>query len=98
MHMVERVARAIALDRAEPFDDMEADEQASWIETARAAIAAMREPTIQMRRAASKSMSPDNKPEEWVPNGEKHAIRYRAMIDAALNTEKPPATPKGSER
>lgn len=41
------------------------------------------EPTSIMRRAACKSMSPkkrEGKP--WVSNSEKHAIRYKAMLDA----------------
>jgi hypothetical protein len=55
---------------------------------ARAVIAAMREPTNRMRIAAAKAMSPTNRPEEWVSNREKHAIRWRAMVDEAL-AEKP---------
>jgi hypothetical protein len=52
---------------------------------ARAAIGAMREPTVKMRQAASKAMSPGKRPTaEWMSNGEKHATRFRAMIDAAL--------------
>jgi hypothetical protein len=43
-----------------------------------------RVPTRQMLRAAAKAMSPDRRPTtEWMSVSEKHAARYRAMIDAA---------------
>lgn len=54
------------------------------------AIKAMRKPDKHMIHAAAKAMSPGRRPTpERVSVAEKHAIRYRAMIDAALtDTEK----------
>lgn len=44
-----------------------------------------REPSQAMRRAACRAMSPAARRDKpWVSNSEKHAIRYRAMIDAYL--------------
>jgi hypothetical protein len=55
------------------------------VATARAVIAAMREPTKAMRNAAAAAMSPGKRPtEKRVSDKAKHAIRYRAMIDEAL--------------
>lgn len=45
--MVERVARALASQRANPYGDWK-----PWVKFARAAIAAMREPTEAMVNAA----------------------------------------------
>lgn len=40
------------------------------------------DPTPLMLRAAAKAMSPGKRPtEEWVSVSQKHAIRYRAMIE-----------------
>lgn len=42
------------------------------------------EPTKAMIHAAAKCLSPDRRPTpEWLSVKEKHALRYRAMIDAA---------------
>lgn len=58
-------------------------------EVARSAIEAMAAPNSKMCKAAAKAMSPDRRP---TPNRvsvkAKHAIRYRAMITAALNEGK----------
>lgn len=81
--MVERVARAIS---ASHYPDKDAD--VMWrhmIPDARAAIQAMRVPTPLMFRAAARAMSQGHRPtEKRVGVKAKHGIRYRAMIDAAL--------------
>lgn len=81
MDMVERVARAIC--KAEGFDPnstetTEASYWTTWEKHARAAIAAMREPTDGMELAAyaAERASPSSN----LPYG----IAYSAMIDAAL--------------
>lgn len=52
----------------------------------RAVIEAIRVPTPAMLRAACASMSPDKRPtKKRVGVKAKHGIRYRAMIDAALD-------------
>lgn len=48
-------------------------------------LLAIRNPTKRMRRAACSAMSPGKRPtDERVSNGAKHAIRWRAMIDEAV--------------
>jgi hypothetical protein len=45
----------------------------------------LREPSNKMLAAAAAAMSPTKRPtQDWVTVKEKHRIRYRAMIDAAL--------------
>jgi len=45
-----------------------------------------RKPTKAMLRAAAKSMSPGRRPtQQWLSVSQKHAVRYRAMINAYLN-------------
>lgn len=82
--MVERVARAIAKDRAEPWDDLSEDDRSSFIETGRAAIEAMREPTGDMVEAVYGghfdvywSYESDGRPGD-------PADIFTAMINAAL--------------
>lgn len=78
--MVEKVAEAMgrAWDERVEFPER-------MQEMARAAIAAMREPTKKMLDAAGASMSPAKRPTQArVSVRAKHGIRYRAMIDAAL--------------
>lgn len=86
--MVERVARALhdARNNAADYDaDYMAEARNGYRELARAAIAAMREPDKAMLHAAAKAMSPGRRPApDYVPVADKHAIRYRAMIDEAL--------------
>jgi len=42
-----------------------------------------RVPTREMTKAAARAMSPGRRPtSDWVSAAEKHAIRYRAMIEA----------------
>lgn len=56
--------------------------------TARAVIEAMRDATPKMLRAASAAMSPGKRPTpNHVSERAKHGIRYRAMIDAALEEQ-----------
>lgn len=50
--MVERVARAIALDDAQTWDELDVTHAAMFMSFAHAAIAAMREPTARMLGAA----------------------------------------------
>jgi hypothetical protein len=96
MDMVERVARAILAGHDwttdhEPrevtgWDALPPDWQDAYRGMARAAIEAMRNPTKRMRMAACAAMSPGKRPtQKVVSNPAKHAIRYRAMIDAALS-------------
>jgi hypothetical protein len=93
--LVERVAMAIALDRAEPWDDLSDDERRSFTATAVAAITAMRLPTSRMLKAAAASMSAGKRPtQRRVSNSAKYAIRYRAMIDAELRWHERVAHPQ----
>ena len=75
--MVERVARAIS---GAPFPS------AASYRRARAAIAAMREPTRAMHDAAMQTLVQENGGIEYAP-----VVGWRAMIDAAL-------TPQQSDR
>ena len=55
---------------------------------ARAAIKEMQNPTRPMLRAAARAMLPKYRPTpDHVPCKEKHRIRYRAMIEAALSED-----------
>lgn len=75
MTMLEQVARAIAKDQHGTADAVGELER----QTARAAIAAMREPTDEMVAAADKlekDLGPFGTPKNW---------RWQAMIDAALS-------------
>jgi hypothetical protein len=46
-------------------------------------------PTNKMLQAAAKAMSPEKRPtQEWVSVKAKHAIRYKAMVEA-YQKEKP---------
>ena len=83
--MIERVAREIH-DAMEAFDVFD-DARDEWMKGARAAIAAMREPTESMRR---KLWLYGNHPDkEFVMDGG----MWREMIDAALEETK--STTKG---
>jgi len=99
--MIEQVARAIYAkegntmrDPGQDFrpmtlDDEPEDARAIYFEYARAAIEAMRKPTPKMLSAAGKALSPGRRPtEEWISVNAKHGVRYRAMIDAALEEDK----------
>jgi type II secretory pathway component PulM len=73
MTMIEKVARAICKTHGAFDPDALTAGVAAWkyyIPEARAAIAAMREPTDEIRRAGDQTISPE---------------AYQAMIDAALN-------------
>jgi hypothetical protein len=92
MAMVERTARAIcAADdwTAREFDDFTRDERARYAAMARAAIAAMREPTAGMLVEADAAMRARivEGPSRFrtLRNG------YNAMIDAALTSSEPQA-------
>jgi hypothetical protein len=98
--LVERVAMAIALNRAEPWDALNDDERRSFMETAVAAVSAMRLPTTRMLKAAAASMSAGKRPtQRRVSNSAKYAIRCRAMIDAELRwherVKSPSLVPEG---
>ena len=82
--MIERVARAISDAEEENPRDYNVMRRAQ----ARAAVKEMQNPTRSMLRAAAKAMLPEYRPTpERVPCKEKHRIRYRAMIDAALSED-----------
>ena len=84
MDMVERTAREIcAADdwTAREFDDFTRDERARYAAMARAAIAAMREPPIELYKAAAEALVMDH---------DAYAC-WHAMIDAALTSSKPQA-------
>jgi len=72
--MVERVARAIEkkLSRTDPYDERQ-HKRFNYDECARAAIAAMREPTEGMLAAGA-----------WELTNEYVGRQWQAMIDAAL--------------
>lgn len=80
MTMVERVARAIYEGRNGPrcmaWSRHSNEHRRPYIDDARAAIEAMREPTEEMLFAA-----------DWLENGTRAA--WQAMIDAALSEQKP---------
>lgn len=97
--MVERVAKALCDAACEDWDaasyldtanGCEPEEMRDhWRMMARAAIEAMRIPSAKMLKAACKSMSPERRPTpDRVTVKAKHGIRYRAMIDAALEEGK----------
>lgn len=83
MTMLERVARAIAeVEMGVASDDD------FFREHAIAAVKAMREPDNAMLHEAAKALSPGRRPTpERVSVKQKHAIRYRAMIDSILATQ-----------
>jgi hypothetical protein len=89
--MLEKVARAMCLadgleeGLSEPCAIATAEQEwRDWLPIARAAIAAMREPSTEMVKAAYAAGDPGE--QAW-PD-----IEWRAMIDAAL-TSSAPATP-----
>lgn len=89
--MVEKVARAMA-ERSKArvagmftIDSLPMDGDEDFVALARAAIEAMAAPTSKMCKAACAAMSPGKRPTpNRVSHKAKHAIRYRAMIQAAL--------------
>lgn len=94
--MVEKVARAIcALHYHDPGELTNAYPDGPmypvWKDfesSARAAIEAMAAPTSGMCKAACAAMSPGKRPTpNRVSHKAKHAIRYRAMIQAALKEQ-----------
>ena len=94
MDMVERVARAIRdAMGARPWEEMDdpSSSEPTWYRdnamlVARTAIAALREPTQQQMSSANMRFPP------WGGHGEasapSQADMWRAMIDAALGSEK----------
>ena len=78
MSKIEEVARAIQT-RLEnlPFSDGPSDDAAQYTELARAAIEAMRDPTVKMVREGNRATTDGRGAEESWP----------VMIDAALNEE-----------
>jgi hypothetical protein len=103
--MVKRVAKALVVERdaiiQRELDGERLGEDEISEMLARAAIAAMRAPNNKMLNAAAAAMSPDKRPtQRRVSVKAKHAIRYRAMIEAALATsgenETGPAQPLDS--
>lgn len=99
--MIERVAFVLAVrfghiyahgTHEEAWVQMRENNAPSYrhcIEAAAEAIDAMRKPTPKMLRAAGAALSPGKRPtEKRVSERAKHGIRYRAMIDAALEETK----------
>jgi hypothetical protein len=96
--MVERAALALCASQApraigvpqavcgRPCEECLAD--------ARAAIAALREPTPRMINAAAGALTPSYRFPRSLSVKQKHSIRWRAMIDAALAE---PAAPQPEE-
>lgn len=91
--MVERVARALHRAHYErgrklypegSFEALDRFEREMWIFSARAAIAEMRDPTVEMVRGAT--IDPLGK--YVTPNHA--ALVWQLMIDEALKDEKPP--------
>jgi hypothetical protein len=82
--MVERVARAICADRAEPWLGLSEDDRRSYCETARAAIDAMRQPTREMVAAAERRDDPGSSVFEEPFVAIPHDEAWEIMIDAAL--------------
>lgn len=89
--MIERVARAIGGEENGAPVDEPGERWRNWEPAARAAIAAMRDPTEGMVRAggATEVAGFDGEDDRNMPIGEYEAEEaYRAMIDDALE-EKP---------
>lgn len=87
MTKIEEVARAIAGDDARDggFDGLSDAAKRRWFGVARAAIEAMRVPTIQEQKAGLEALA---KAGVGAPiHAWAAADCYRAMIDAALNEE-----------
>lgn len=92
--MVERVARALHscvmqndLDQP-PWEALGRPWREECLFMARAAMAAMMEPTNVMLKASCAAMSEGKRPTpDRVSSKEKHRIRYRAMIAAELNRQ-----------
>jgi hypothetical protein len=89
--MVVRIACAVGWPfetwgvRKELWLEAPKEEQVRLAATALEVIREMRKPTVQMTKAACAAMSPGKRPTSArVGNKAKHAIRYQAMIDAAL--------------
>lgn len=81
MDMVEKVARVIH-EQAEPWDAFDVD-RVLWIKIARAAIAAMREPTDEMLDAGSAAHPAGGYRRETLLN-DIIECEWVAMVDAAL--------------
>jgi hypothetical protein len=83
MDIVEKVAFAIAKARRDAEGQVRPSQLYEHL--ARAAIAAMREPTQGMLVEAQRAWTPG------VNYLDAHAIRYQAMIDVALTSSEPQA-------
>lgn len=84
--MVERVANALDARRLEMALEPGRSQRAYSLELARAAIAAMRDPTDVMVRAAQRVEG--HRDENW-DTEEAHAARWGAMVDAAFANPSP---------
>lgn len=88
MTMIERVARALAITHWNYLTDWETElspvERDYWLEHARIAIEAMREPSPEMLEAAMNAG-------EWPMCDGEILARWPAAIDAALQCEVQPA-------
>lgn len=93
--MVERVARAIALDECQSWDELDFIHAAMYVSFARAAISAMREPTVEMIGVAGAEVL--NRYVGADPGDSYHGTAtwaaecWEAMIDAAAGS--PAASP-----
>lgn len=81
--MIERVAKAIDVVIYGPAESND-ETWKQWVEEAKAAIAAMREPTEEMSTVGALTQNGDPQPiQNYITVGEAKAM-YRSMIDAAL--------------
>ena len=81
--MIERVAKAIALDDCQTWNELDAVNRGMFLSFARAAIAAMREPTEAMLEAGTITVSKTG----VISISTQDAARiWRAMVDAALHS------------
>lgn len=84
--MVERVAKAIAADESRTWSEMDGVEVAMYFSFARAAIAAMREPTEAMANAPDVYRAGAVGGHFDVCTPTDYAKIWQAMIDAAIET------------
>lgn len=92
-NMVERCARALALDRAEPWEDMNDDERRSWTESARAVIEALMEPTPEMILACWQNHHPwgrnapvpEDRPDMFADMEHRVRADWQAMLRTTLS-------------
>lgn len=83
MKMVDTITEA--MKRATPYWEVVGHTEAELRTISLAVLEAIRKPTTHMCNAACKSMSPARRPTPArISNKAKHAVRYTAMIDQAI--------------